>query len=141
MVQATECKRPDIQVDHTVYKEQERMMAMMFATNQRVPDLKPLTQLRFCGEELDCGHTCGGCKGEHEHLSCLEEECRPVDAVTKNDGCQVCQAGLLGEAPSVELDCGHIFHASCIRDLLRHRWSTQRITFNFMKCPSCCYEI
>ena len=41
----------------------------------------------------------------------------------------------------MELDCGHIFHAGCIRELLRHRWSTQRITFNFMKCPSCQHDM
>ena len=105
---------------------------------KRVPPLKPLTQMRMCGEELDCGHKCGGCKGEREtdHLPCLEVECRSVDFVTKLDNCQVC-ASALGEEPCLELDCGHIFHANCIRELLRHRWSTQRITFNFMKCPCC----
>ena len=37
----------------------------------------------------------------------------------------------------MKLGCGHIFHAGCVRELLRHRWSTKRITFNFMRCPTC----
>ena len=115
---------------------------MMYAQNSRVPELKPLTEIRPCNHELDCGHACGGCKGEaeNEHLPCLEVECRSGDKATKLDNCQVCSHAL-GEEPCLELDCGHIFHAGCIRELLRHRWSTQRITFNFMKCPSCKQDI
>ena len=52
----------------------------------------------------------------------------------------VCNSALV-EEPCIEIQCGHIFHAGCIRDLLRHRWSTQRITFNFMKCPCCQQDI
>ena len=97
-----------------------------------------MNEIRPCGQELDCGHTCGGCKGEtnEDHLPCLEVECRSGDKSTKLDNCQVCSHAL-GDEPCMELDCGHVFHAGCIRELLRHRWSTQRITFNFMKCPSC----
>ena len=39
--------------------------------------------------------------------------------------------------PSVKLECGHIFHAECLRTLLRHRWNTVRISFAFMDCPCC----
>jgi len=114
---------------------------MLFSVNLRVPVLKPLTNLNFCDEELDCGHACGGCRGEADHLPCLEVQCRAQDKVTKHDSCQVCASSNLGDEPSVLLGCGHFFHARCIRDLLRYRWSTQRITFNFMKCPSCQKEI
>ena len=30
-----------------------------------------------------------------------------------------------------------MFHANCIIELLKHKWSTLRITFAFMACPSC----
>ena len=97
-----------------------------------------MAMIRRCGEELECGHACGGCKGEgnEAHLPCLEVECRPANTVTKHDQCQVCSSQLDDE-PCIELHCGHLFHAGCIRDLLQHRWSTQRISFNFMNCPSC----
>ena len=129
----------DYSANLLVDREQDaKLFSMMYAQNSRVPELKPLTEIRPCNHELDCGHACGGCKGEaeNEHLPCLEVECRSGDKATKLDNCQVCSHAL-GEEPCLELDCGHIFHAGCIRELLRHRWSTQRITFNFMKCPSC----
>ena len=46
------------------YEEQENLTKMMFAQTARVPELKPLTQIKPCTEELDCGHKCFGCKGE-----------------------------------------------------------------------------
>ena len=39
------------------------------------------------------------------------------------------------------LACGHIFHADCVKKLLRHRWSTLRISFEFMACPACKHPI
>ena len=117
--------------------EQERqLIALVLHGNDRIPALKPHSEIKLCGEELDCGHSCGGCKGESEHLPCLEKSCRSVDQTTMHDNCAVCSHELSTE-PCLTLDCGHVFHAGCIREMLRHRWSTQRITFNFMKCPSC----
>ena len=43
-----------------------KLLSMMFAQNSRIPELKPLTESRPCNAELDCGHACGGCKGEAE---------------------------------------------------------------------------
>jgi len=37
----------------------------------------------------------------------------------------------------VQLGCGHIFHANCVLELLKHKWATLRISFAFMACPSC----
>ena len=37
----------------------------------------------------------------------------------------------------MKLTCGHFFHGECLRQLVRHRWSTQRFTFVFMLCPTC----
>ena len=41
------------------------------------------------------------------------------------------------EDATVELECGHSFHKGCIEQLLRHGWSTLRISFDFLACPSC----
>ena len=51
--------------------------------------------------------------------------------------CTICYTSELREEPSVQLSCGHIFHTNCIKQLLQHKWSTLRITFAFMGCPSC----
>ena len=114
---------------------------MTFGRVARVPDARPLTLIGFCGEEHSCGHACKGCYGESEHLPCLEPECREEEQLTKDDVCTVCKASGLGEQPSMKLKCGHIFHADCVREIVRHRWSTQRITFAFMHCPVCKAEI
>ena len=130
-----------IRVNENDWREQEQeLRKQMFSTSYRVPNLKPLTQIKACGEELACGHNCGGCKGERDHLPCLEASCRPSHKTTKTDACAICTSPL-GDEPCIELECRHFLHANCIREQLRHRWSTQRITFNFMKCPSCLSEI
>ena len=35
------------------------------------------------------------------------------------------------------MGCGHVFHANCVIELLKHKWTSLRITFAFMSCPSC----
>ena len=37
--------------------------------------------------------------------------------------------------------CGHVFHANCVLMLLTHKWSTLKITFGYLDCPSCKQEI
>ena len=37
----------------------------------------------------------------------------------------------------IRLNCGHIFHAECIKDLMKHGWSTLRVSFDFLSCPAC----
>ena len=51
--------------------------------------------------------------------------------------CNICFTSKLGSDLAVKLDCGHIFHAQCVRDLLHHKWSTLRISFEFLSCPTC----
>ena len=55
--------------------------------------------------------------------------------------CSICYTSELREEPCVTLGCGHIFHTECIRNLLKHRWTTTRITFAFLDCPACKREI
>ena len=37
--------------------------------------------------------------------------------------------------------CGHVFHADCVLKMLQTRWSTAKISFAFMQCPTCKAEI
>ena len=57
------------------------LFSMMYAQASRVPELKPLTEIRPSQHVHDCGHTSGGCKGEREEdrLPCLEPTCRSAD--------------------------------------------------------------
>ena len=55
--------------------------------------------------------------------------------------CIICYTNELEEYPTVTLGCGHTFHTECVRELLSHKWSTLRITFSFMKCPTCKRDI
>lgn len=36
-----------------------------------------------------------------------------------------------------QLECGHVFHAHCCRNVLKRRWPGPRITFTFSLCPIC----
>ena len=49
----------------------------------------------------------------------------------------ICFTSELGEEPCVKLTCGHVFHANCLLQMLMHRWTTLRVTFGFLDCPSC----
>ena len=55
--------------------------------------------------------------------------------------CAICYCGELGEEDQVQLGCGHVFHTGCVEQLLKHKWSTLKISFAFMSCPSCKAEI
>jgi hypothetical protein len=96
----------------------------------------------LCGIELPCGHKCGGYRGEPTCL-CIHPSCRVTDAKggepqTSESWCRICYTSTLGEEPSISLTkCGHLFHLSCVRQLLRHRWTGARITFGFRCCPLC----
>ena len=84
-----------------------------------------------------CGHACGGVAHETQCLPCLEPECQRNTRANKDDLCNICFTSELGSDPAVKLGCGHIFHAQCVRDLFRHKWSTLRISFEFLSCPAC----
>ena len=58
-----------------------------------------------------------------------------------NDFCNICFVETLREAPCLLLDCGHVFHESCVRKKLTSGWPGARITFGFMDCPICKKEI
>lgn len=101
--------------------------------------------LPFCNKLKDCGHKCKGVAKEEECLPCLEPSCSNGDGAAASDSnlpssdelCNICYTCELREEPSVQLGCGHIFHANCVVELLKHKWATLRITFAFMSCPAC----
>ena len=71
------------------------------------------------------------------HADCAEVEESGLNLPASDELCTICYTCELQEEPSVQLTCGHIFHANCVLELLKHKWSTLRITFAFMSCPSC----
>ena len=92
----------------------------------------------------ECGHQCGGVAHEKTCLPCIQPACCGQDSngPTAEDLCNICFTSELGEEPCVQLPgCKHIFHAECIKNLLKHRWSTLRISFDFMACPACKHPI
>jgi len=90
---------------------------------------------QVCPRVKDCGHFCGGVCDEEKCLPCFHG-CDGVH-LDADLACSSCYTETLGEAPSVLLDCGHAFHASCLRKQLELKWDGPRITFKFMGCPTC----
>ena len=90
-----------------------------------------------------CGHRCNGVADESECLPCLNSECADpkVTRETSDELCAVCYTSDLGSQSCVQLSCGHIFHADCILQLVQHKWSTLKVSFAFLACPSCKAEI
>ena len=72
-------------------------------------------------------------------MPCLEPGCAQSETSTvkKDELCAICFTSELSEEPCQRLECGHIFHAGCVTELLKHGWSTLKISFAFMSCPSC----
>jgi hypothetical protein len=75
-------------------------------------------------------------------MPCLKEECaethkEELSDQTGADFCNICFIEGLGNAPSLQLGCGHIFHYHCLEKRLMMRWHRPRITFTFCLCPLC----
>ena len=109
------------------------------------PQVEEEQELAFCGKSKKCGHACKGVKGERNCLPCLSKDCADAaghfEGVDEDELCTICYTQELGAEPSTRLSCGHVFHTNCIVQLLKHRWSTLRISFAFMSCPSCKQEL
>ncbi|XP_063604995.1 E3 ubiquitin-protein ligase MYCBP2-like, partial [Penaeus indicus] len=91
-----------------------------------------------CVRTHDCGHLCGGLKGEASCLPCLHG-CANTPSLKQDadDMCMICFSEALSAAPAIQLECGHVFHAHCCRTVLTRRWPGPRITFTFSMCPIC----
>lgn len=94
-----------------------------------------------CTKMLDCGHACGGIRGEETCLPCLQ--CADDDGlfVDADDFCSICWTDNLGAAPCIRMDCGHVFHSECVHALIGRRWPGPSITFTFADCPCCKAEL
>lgn len=92
-----------------------------------------------------CGHACKGVIKEHRCLPCLKVNCAEAaglfEGINEDELCTICYTSELGTEACSKLPCGHIFHTNCVIQLLQHKWTSLRITFAFMSCPSCKQEI
>ena len=109
-----------------------------------------------CQKKLACGHQCKGFYGEEQCLPCLNAECIVkanedahmcgdlskkqdllLEGIDEDSYCTICWVSGLGTEPCIRLGCGHVFHLNCVKSILENRWTSPRITFGFMNCPSC----
>ncbi|XP_055587703.1 E3 ubiquitin-protein ligase highwire isoform X4 [Uranotaenia lowii] len=104
-----------------------------------------------CTKILPCGHLCGGIINEDKCLPCLQQKClsseskasgkEPKLTQDADDMCMICFTEALSSAPSIQLDCGHVFHFHCCKAVLTRRWNGPRISFGFSQCPICKMDI
>lgn len=111
---------------------------------------------RACGKRHECGHWCGGLRGEARCPPCLHATCRTpsasssalvassLAAVAKqklpnvDEWCAICWTESLGAAPVVHLTCGHVVHHHCADTMVRKgNVGGRRLTFKNIKCPLC----
>lgn len=91
-----------------------------------------------CNKVHSCGHICGGVRNERTCLPCLHR-CAPGSDLKQDadDMCMICFTEALSCAPAIQLQCGHVFHLQCCRNVLLQKWVGPRITFGFSFCPIC----
>ena len=102
-----------------------------------------------CGKVHECGHKCNGFHGEEECLPCLHADCvhkavekgELLEGIDEDEFCTVCWVSELGSEPCIKLGCGHVFHLNCIKNILTKKWTSLRINFGFLNCPSCKQEM
>lgn len=64
-----------------------------------------------------------------------------LQSAAENELGGICFTSELRDEPCVRMTCGHVFHANCVYMMLQHKWTTVRITFGYLDCPSCKQEI
>jgi E3 ubiquitin-protein ligase MYCBP2 len=105
-----------------------------------------------CSKIHSCGHLCSGIINEEKCLPCLQAKCQselgneasavePKLTQDADDMCMICFTEALSSAPSVQLECGHVFHFHCCKAILVRRWNGPRISFGFSQCPICKLDI
>ncbi|XP_054087808.1 E3 ubiquitin-protein ligase highwire isoform X1 [Zeugodacus cucurbitae] len=106
-----------------------------------------------CMKVKSCDHPCGGVANEKKCLPCLQHVCHarenkiaeelhePKLTQDADDMCMICFVEALSCAPSIQLECGHVFHYHCSKAVIEKRWSGPRITFGFSLCPICKADI
>ena len=95
-----------------------------------------------CTVPKPCGHHCHGSCGEQSCVECLEEDCpQRHPQHSADDFCVICFTDGLADAPCLQLECGHVFHKSCVEKKIEQRWPCARINFKFLQCPLCDKEM
>lgn len=128
-----------------VYKTSEKAFKECCGGSECVAMIK-----QTCNKIHACGHVCCGFRDETQCLPCLEADCvtaynakQPTKQTMVLEGqntdeyCSICWSQCLGQEPCVLLTCRHIFHLNCIMKILKFRWLSPRIVFQFSNCPSC----
>jgi len=102
---------------------------------------------------LDKTHECGHPVIWHNSMpssksmpACIMPKCVETRAqttgediqITAEDFCAICWVEELGAQPCLKLNCGHVFHAECVKDKLKHRWKPGTpVNISFLECPLC----
>ena len=135
-----EVKMEDIEESKESQVKVEEMKAI---EEVKVDEQVAVEEIERCDKVKKCGHRCNGVEKEARCLPCLDPECADPAKVrnTSDELCAICYTSELGEQSCVKLECGHVFHADCILQLLKHKWSTLKVSFAFLCCPSCKAEI
>ena len=134
-------KVPKIDID--IKKIEEPVQAIMIDTGIDA-NVEDEGVIATCNKVHECGHACYGVKGERNCLPCLHEDCADKHykgGVNADELCGICYTTELGTEACTRLSCGHVFHTGCIIQLLKHKWSSLRVSFAFMTCPACKQEI
>jgi hypothetical protein len=95
--------------------------------------------LLMCKKKLICGHQCLGLYKDN-CLNCLNENCRNyVNSFNQNASslCPICLTDSLSKFSIIQLPCKHYMHRKCLLKILKLKWSTEDINFNYLKCPVC----
>lgn len=105
-----------------------------------------------CQNILACGHPCRGFFGEEKCLPCLNANCAEKareeakhnnmidwvhEGIDEDAFCSICWISGLGSEPCIKIGCGHVYHINCIKEILKNKWTTPRVIFNFLNCPGC----
>ena len=126
IAQAYKAMEFDVGVDIFLENNPEKSSALAAAGNQeeevKREEYRPLKvenneKIFFCRKIKNCKHACTGVKGETTCLPCLEPECIPVNSrlPAKSELCSICYTSELSEEPCVQIGCGHVYHADCVR--------------------------
>ena len=115
-------------------------------------------QRMFCGKckdkesaclsktHADCGHPSIWHHSMPErmpeciHPTCVEKKSgnESSQKTTLEDFCAICWVEELSYSPCLKLNCGHIFHAECVKNKLKHRWTPGgAVSLSFLECPLC----
>ena len=74
---------------------------------------------------------------------CFDRACGPtvaphMEIPSKKDCCFICTAPM-STAPILQLGCGHIWHADCLKEIVEEgrQQNQKKLGFDYMKCPLC----